>query len=375
MARITLLILSLFIYSISKENQDTLVFPYGLAQYRLIGDYYSATDSSNKNSNSLNFSNKVAICFGFYVKYKSLLLFHFQFGNDWLKNEQIGYPSKQSAILSEIKYFPFLFPFVHLAYIKWTPGPFFIAAGKMKIDNFGALDLIERTVVSNNYDGTAFIGWSDAINNSIIGIRTGIIGKSKTFCFSSDFFTTIIKRLQSNKNSLLGVFNLQFQNRHFSLHPQVALFFNKYPDSISSNIKLEKAIGLTTYYYVNELVSLNLTSAWSHFETIDETFSKDIVPKQHNSFNYDHNGFQLGLGSSIKCGSSIMILNSKYSKSGNRNAGHSEDHFLSNNFIFKLILHPNMFVTAQIRFFHIFSSQKDYRLYAVRPEIIFDFKI
>ena len=165
----TVLILMVIIICSDASKKRYCFHPYGLAQYSFEWEYSS--DGNGKYNSLFETSNRVGIYYGFFLKINSQLMFQFQFGNDWSLIKKADYPFDNSVIVTEKSYLPFSFPFFHLAYVLWNPGIFYMQAGKVPIENYGPLDLIERSLAADNFQGAAWIGWSSATNFSLLGVK------------------------------------------------------------------------------------------------------------------------------------------------------------------------------------------------------------
>lgn len=367
MERTVLILMIIIICSDAHKKKDTVFIPYGLAQYSFEWEYSS--DDNEKYNSLLETSNRAGIYYGFLLKINSKLMFQFQFGNDWSLINKADYPFDNPVTVTEKSYLPFSFPFFHLAYIQWEPGYFYIQTGKVPVENYGSLDLIERSLATDNFQGAAWIGWSTATNFSLLGAKTGLHLFHGSF--SPEIFATMINKSkhdsQNNKKippAFLFIFNMPFRCGRFFLAPQIAIVCNRHYDHLSGQANNETGLGFRSSYILNSSLLFYTSGAWARLKNYNSKYPV-------NSF-CDYRGFQLAAGTSWERGKILLELETRYSRANDRGAIDSKSHFLYCQFKSRLKFHRFISIIPQIRFFQVFYSKvtKPGKV-LLCPEIIF----
>ena len=367
MERTVLILMVIIICSDAHKKKDTVFIPYGLAQYSFEWEYSS--DGNGKYNSLFETSNRVGIYYGFFLKINSQLMFQFQFGNDWSLIKKADYPFDNSVIVTEKSYLPFSFPFFHLAYVLWNPGIFYMQAGKVPIENYGPLDLIERSLAADNFQGAAWIGWSSATNFSLLGVKTGL--QLYHGSFSPELFATLINKSKHDSPNnrtippaFLFIFNMPLRWGRFSLVPQIAIVYNRIYDRFTGQTNDERGLGFHFSYTLNNGILFYTSGAWAGLKKYN---SKYLV----NS-SCDYRGFQIVAGSSWERGKVILELETKYSRANERGATDSKSHFLYCQLESRLKPCRFISIIPKVRFYQVFYSSKTKSgKVLLCPEIIF----
>jgi hypothetical protein len=350
MERTVFFLIIIIVCSDAHKRKDTAFIPYGLAQYSFLWEYSSY--DNEKNSSLLENSNRIGIYYGFLLKINPKLMFQFQFGNDWSLINKADYPLDTPVTVAEKSYLPFCCPFFHLAYIRWDPGIFYVEAGKIPVENSGPLDLIERSLATDNFQGAAFIGWSTATNNSLLGTKTGLHLFHESF--SPEFFATLMKKSRHDSQDnrtippvLLFIFNMPFRRGRFSLAPQIVFVSSRSNDHFTGQANNETGLGFRSTYELNNCTRFYTTGAWARLA-------------RHNSkvdSSGDYLGFQFAAGTSWERGKVLLGLETRYSRAVERRNSDSKSNFFYCEL--KSIIKPRSFISIipKIRFFQVFYSE------------------
>ncbi len=367
MERAVLILTLIIICSNAHIKRDSVFIPYGLAQYSLVWEYSYV---GNRNHNYFfDNPNKIGIYYGFFLKINHKLMLQFQFGNDWSLINKADYPLDNPVTVTEKSYLPFSCPFFHLAYIQLNPGLFYIQAGKVPVENLGPLDLVERSLAADNFQGAAWIGWSNATNFSLLGIKTGLHLLNNSF--SPEFFTTLINKseygsLNSKKipPAFLFIFNMPFRRGKISLAPQIVIIYNRNYNQLTEQANNETGLGFRSTYEHSDNLRFYTSGAWARLTNYN---SKHMV----NSF-CDYRGFQLTAGTFWEKGKVLFETETKYSRATQRGAADLESHFLYCELKSRFKLLRYVSIIPKIRFFQAFYSKmtKSGKV-LLCPEIIF----
>jgi len=367
MERTVLILIIIIICSDAHKKKDSVLIPYGLAQYSFEWEYSS---ENNKKYNSIfETCNKIGIYYGFFLELNTKLTFQFQFGNDWSLINKANYPLDNPVTVSEKSYLPFSFPFIHLAYIQWNPGYFYIQTGKIPVENYGPLDLIERSLATDNFEGAAWIGWSTATNFSLLGAKTGL--HLFNGFFSPEIFATLINKSnnvsQNNPKkppSFLYIFNMSFIEGRFSIAPQIIIVSNRNYDNLSEQAINEIGLGFRSSYMLNRSNIFYTSCAWARL--------KNYNSKYLDNSSCDYRGFQLAAGTSLERGKVLMELETRYSRATESGELDSKSHFIYCQLKSKLSLGRFISIIPQIRFFQVFYSKVAKPVkFLLCPEVIF----
>lgn len=372
MDRTVFFLLIIIICSRAHKSKDSVFIPYGLAQYSLVGNYSSVSDSKIKKHSAVDHHYRIGIYFGFIVKINPKLQVQFQFGNDWASINKADYPFDNSATVSDKSYRAFSYPCFHLAYIQWKPGIFYLQTGKVPLKNSGPLDLLERSLAADNYQGAAFIGWSDATNNSLLGVKFGLhLFKSS---FSPEFFTTVLQKtdpkfLFSNADSsiFLYVVNLPFRWNNFSLTPQFAFIYNKTFNQLPGRPDHEVGLGFNSNYILNKSIRFHLMSAWARIANYNSKFPGNNSISAHN-----YSGFECTAGTAVNSGKVLVEFDIKYSNASDIKQKNSKSHFLFCDIKSSITAYKRISIIPRFRFFHSFYFDTgESRHFLFCPEVIF----
>lgn len=365
MERTVLILMIIIICSEAHKKKDSVFVPYGLAQYSFLWEYSSG---DNKGNSLFKNSNKIGIYYGFILKTDHKLMLKFQFGNDWCQIKKANYPLDNLVTVTEKSYLSFPCPFFHLAYIQWG-NVIYVQAGKLPVESYGPLDLVERSLAADNFEGVSWVGWSTATNSSILGTRTGLHLFQGSF--SPEFFATLIKKSKhDSQNSKtippvsLFIFNIPFRLGRLSLTPQIVIVYNRNYDLITEKANNEIGWGFHSTYEHNKSFRFYASGAWARLTNYN---SKYLV----NS-SCDYRGFQLTAGTSCERGKILMEMETRYSRAMERKSADLNSHFLYCEFKSRLKLNRYISILPQIRFFQSFYTKvKQPGKALLCPEIVF----
>ncbi len=361
-----MILIIIIICSDAHKKEDTVFIPYGLAQYSFLWEYSS---DDNRDNSFFKNSNKVGIYYGFFLKINHKLMFQFQFGNDWGYINKVNYPLENPVTVTEKSYLSFPSPFFHLAYFQWDNGFYYAEAGKISVKNLGPLDLIERSLAADDFLGAAWIGWSTATNNSLLGTRTGL--HLFRGSLSPEFIATLIKRSkqdsQNNKTippAFLFIFNMPFCRGRISLSPQIVIVCNRNYDLFAEKANIETGLGFHSTYEHDNNICFHLSGAWARLTNYNSKYPVN--------FSCDYRGFQLTAGTSYERGKFLLEMETRYSRATEISYTESKSHFLYCDFKSRLKLSRYISITPQFRFFQSFFTKvtKPGKV-LLCPEIIF----
>lgn len=165
-----------FLSGVETAASPSLTFtPYGLAHYRLRGDFTTQTDSADNELKQKTYSHRIGYYLGVKAQVHEKLSLQIQIGNDWVNTEAVSYKANNNSNYTTKS----IFPYFHLAFASFTPGPFSFLFGKIPVESYGPLDLLERSIATNTYGskgglGASFMGWVTGTNNSLIGLKAEI---------------------------------------------------------------------------------------------------------------------------------------------------------------------------------------------------------
>jgi len=371
------------------EPHDSTVTFYGLAQYRLRIDYTRVADTAQNSLSASEYSNRIGFYWGTIFKPTPDILLQFQFGNDWFSTEAVSYSGNNPATVSDKGYPPFSVPYFHLAFAQWNPGVFRFAAGKIHLQSFGPLDLIERSLAGGTYSEAAFISWSVATNNSLMGISAGMQLLQNSFNLGIDLFSTVIEpRRQdivnndgltdnnpSNPAVVMTLADIPVSAGNLSLTPQISLIFNRNYNASRDRSDHEISAGFTVSYQISNSLSAYLYAAYARLSNVNSR-----NPLDSSSFFgsgtapvYDQRGFITGAGTTVPLGPGKLIFEAKYSNAYNLRDNGSLSHYIFGDL--KYAWKPGQYVTIMPRFrmfTTIFPLSKSNLKFSslLRPELI-----
>ncbi len=291
------------------------ITPYGLVQYRLRANLTSQTDTADVKSKQNLYTNQIGFYAGFKATIGPQLKLQFQIGNDWITTETITYKTNNNPDYSKKG----LFPYFHLAFANWNPGPFALSFGKIPVESFGPLDLLERSIATNTYGssgsigGASFVGWQTGTNGSLIAIKAEVPILKKTTKLAVNLTYSIINgdsslntvrgqslspNPNSNPNEQLFILDVPIVLKSFTLVPQFYTVLNRNYNTTIEEGDNEYGAGLSAILKIDK-VSLR---AKSGFATFGNGNSRGTDPE------YQHLGFIGGIGASAPVGPGVANL-------------------------------------------------------------------
>ncbi len=371
------------------EPQDSTVTFYALAQYRLRIDYTRVTDSAQYTLSASEYSNRIGFYWGTIINPSPDFLLQFQFGNDWVSTEMVSYSGNNPATVSDKKYPPFSVPYFHLASAQWNPGIFRFAAGKIHLQSFGPLDLIERSLAGGTYSEAAFISWSVATNNSLMGIRAGMQLLQNSFNLGIDLFSTVIETRRqnlinddgltdnnpSNPAAVMTLADIPVSVGNLSFTPQFSLIFNRNYNASRDKSDHEISAGFTLSYQFPNSLSASLYGAFARLSNVNSRNPLDSSSffESGTAPVYDQRGFITGAGTTVPLGPGELIFEARYSNAYNLRDNGSLSHYIFGDL--KYAWKPGQYVTIMPRFrmfTTIFPLSKSNLKFSslLRPELI-----
>lgn len=372
MIHIVFFLLLIFFLSYSKNKADTIFFPYAHASYTYRSDF-SKINKANIKSDSTDFSHIFGLDFGFKILLKQHLQIHCEFGADQSKSENFHYANPDQYFLHS--YQSFELPFLHHAFLKWGPSFFYFEAGKIFIDNYGPLDLIERSLESGSFGGAAFISWSAATGNSLFGIKSGFT-KNESKRSVLELGTAVITKpaLQSFQNDnenpcILLILTSSLQLNKLSFFPQIVILSGTFQHLKRFH---ELGAGFTTSFSLSENIKFNYLNA---FALIKNNLQNNTLPEKKPTQISEY-GFESSLKTEIRHKVNSFNIITKYSLNISKEDPDSIDHFLSCelaysfNYIFSILLTP------KIQFLYSFDSNSiKPKFFQLRSQISFSMNI
>lgn len=320
-------ILGLFFLILSLEiSAQSTVLPknkpaitlYGLAHYRLRGCFNSQTDTTDIKKTQSLYQHRIAYYAGIKAQVNSQLSLQLQIGNDWVNTEQVNYITNNNWNSAKG-----LFPYFHLAFGTWNPGPFNFSFGKIPVESFGPLDLLERSIATNTYGsggpgyGATFLGWITGTHNSLIGLKVGVPILSELITFSTNITYAIVDgntTLNSTRGQLLAeepkrnpsaqlvVVDFPVQAGVLTSTPQAFYVFNRNYNRNTEKGDGEFGVGFAIAYKASR-VSLRAKGAYASFSNkkshtdfpVSDTVIRTIP-------EYSYTGIYGSIGVSIAAG-------------------------------------------------------------------------
>jgi hypothetical protein len=232
-----------------------------------------------------------------------------------------------------------LFPYFHLAFGTWNPGPFSFSFGKIPVESFGPLDLLERSIATNSYGsggpgyGATFLGWITGTHNSLIGLKAAIPVISEPTKLSINVTYAIVdgntilntargqtlaEEPKSNPSAQLVVLDLPIQSGVFTATPQAFYIFNRNYNKNTEKGDGEFGAGIALGYKVG-IVSLRAKGAYAAFSNknthtdfpVNDTTIRTIT-------EYSFAGVYGSIGTSITAGPGIVHLDFAVNTDENR---------------------------------------------------------
>lgn len=367
----------------SQTSQISPVFtPYGLVQYRYRVLSTSITTAANTDSAQLAYLHMIGYYAGLKVKVNGQVSFQVQIGNDWASTEQISYLTSNHIGKKNM-----LFPYFHLAYVKWDPGVVNISAGIVPENSYGALDLLERSLALGNYGsmkgyGAGQIGWQTGTNGTIAGFKIGVPVLKSNVKLNVEILSAIVDdstnaRKQSwfadaknNPSQQLYVLDLPLSVGALTVTPQFAMvLFRKYNYATQKGDS-EFEAGFGGSYKLNNAVLLRANAGYATFGNASSHKSNSTA----DSVEFNRVGTLAGIGTTVKAGPGNLLLDVNYSSDENtKTSKSSHNNFYYGDIKYTWSANKNFEITSRVRIYkqefpdgNVLKSKTE-----IRPELIF----
>lgn len=366
---------------------------YGLTQYRLRGEATRFTADDNKTGMAVDYFNRVGFYLGTLAKLNDQVTMQLQIGNDWISTEDVKYLANNPSNVKEKKYPFFSVPYFSLAYAKWDPGYFKIAAGIIPLFNYGPLDLIERSLALNSYNSAALISWAVGSNNAMLGAQIGAPVLKGDFKLGVELFSTVVdSRKQTaanessntvitdpkkNPGSVMFVMNVPMSSGAFTFTPQFVGILNRlYRKSIGGGDN-EVAGGFTAATKIGKSASAYVTAACSRLSNehsrLPVGVNSDTVDFAQADV-FDFHGFITGAGSNVDIGPGTLFFDFKYSMSEDVKVDSSQSNYIFADLKYSWNINKYISLMPRVRLFTTIYAENnpglDYKN-VIRPELIF----
>lgn len=367
----------------SQASQTSPVFtPYGLVQYRFRVKSTSETVAVGADSAQYAYLHMIGYYAGLKVKVNDQVSFQVQIGNDWASTEQVSYLTNNHIDKKNT-----LFPYFHLAYVKWDPGVVNISAGIVPQNAYGTLDLLERSLATGNYGstkgcGAGQMGWSAGTNGSIAGFKVGVPILKSNVKLSAEILASIVDdsinaRKQSwfadaknNPSQQLYVLDLPFSVGDLTVTPQFAMVkFRKYNYATQKGDD-EFEAGFSGSYKLNDVVSVRANAGYATFGNANSHNSNNTA----DSIEFNRVGTLAGVGATVKVGTGKLQLDVNYSSDENTKTTKSSLYnFYYGDIKYNWSTYKNFEITPRVRIYrqefpdgNALKSKTE-----IRPELIF----
>ncbi len=352
------------------------VVPYGHAQYRLRlrMTYKEFAGGEDTLKSKYEYKNQIAYFLGTKATVGEQLHLQFQIGNDWVFTEEVDWLANNNFGAKSGVY-----PFFHLAYASWNPGPFHLAFGIQPLFNYGPLDLLERSVRDSDQDGFADGSYAAAAlytypvgtNNSWMGVSVGAPILKDNFKLGVDYFMSIIEDRpdtfledpEINPNAILNVINIPMATGPFTITPQAFVLLYKYYSEITGEGDNEYGAGLAATYKIGEGSSVRASFGYARNATENSEVRGDSTQQ----------GIIAGAEGKFAAGPGSIIAAVNWSSDENLDRDDSRTNFLYTDLKYGWKVIKGMVIMPRVRTFTVIAPDNapfNYQV-EVRPEILF----
>ncbi|MDG5815065.1 hypothetical protein QA601_08250 [Chitinispirillales bacterium ANBcel5] len=375
----------LFLIGFLSAQEERSFTPYGFAQYRLRTRHRSAATDEARVWTS-DYANTISYYAGFRAVLNQSLGFGMQIGNDWVHTEDVNYLNN-NPVIPQRQFPPGSVPVFHLAYATYDPGFFDLTLGIVPLLSYGPLDLLERSLSTGTYQGTAFFTWPVITNNSMMGLQLGFPLFEDERTLRAELFTTVIdSRLGeitanegivdppvSASSGVMLLLTLPFSTDVFMVTPQVLGVFNRNYNLTRGRGDHEWAGGFRAEYTVRGGVQVWGSFAyggianWKSRNPVNMRTVIDTVGEV-----YDHRGLISSLGVGIGIGPGTLVTDVKYSFHTDRQTDEEYYHYVLNDLYYSLEVRSGLSIAPRVRNFMTFnpSGSEIEMLLEIRPEIM-----
>ncbi len=334
----TLTLISLASITFSSDAQTAApsaitITPYGLAHYRVRGDFTTQSDSAGNELKQKVYSNRISYYLGVKAQVHDKLSLQIQLGNDWVNTEVVSYKANNNQ-----NYTKALFPYFHLAFASFTPGPFSFLFGKIPVESYGPLDLLERSIATNTYGsngglGASFVGWATGTNNSLIGLKAEIpVLKNETklsinLTYAIIDGDAVLNTLRgqslsadpkSNPSEQLFILDIPLKVKSLKLTPQIFTILNRNNNKYTEESDNEYGAGLTAELKSGK-VSLRAKGGFATYDNQNTRVNYPVNDTTRTTLaELEQFGFIGSIGTTVPAGPGNILLDVSVSSDENK---------------------------------------------------------
>lgn len=366
---------------------------YGFAQYRLRVKWDLEAPAGGQDLSTWNYYNQIGYYYGVKVTPVRQVLLQFQVGNNWYSTETVSWKTPPAA------------PRFNLAFARWDAGWVNLWGGIVPIQNNGALDLLSRSSVCEDnayhtYAKAAFLGWGDATNNGLAGLRLGVPIVKKDFSLSASLFTSIIETRQQifsaapkpDPNSVLTVLEVPFAWQSLTVTGQFAGLFYRNFNASTGKADHEMSGGFAATYQVNPAVALTADAGvatvantesgpgtvtvtmQSYADSTTGIVKTRSIADTADAAAYRQLGILAGIGASVKAGPGKIIGAFRYSRDENHDVTGSGVSYYFVDLKYSWDISGNFSIMPRLRIYDSFYDVNHNAEWELRPEMIFSGK-
>ncbi|MFH0921502.1 MAG: hypothetical protein V1913_14215 [Fibrobacterota bacterium] len=372
--------------------------PYGQAQYRLRLRMFNQTPLTGDAYSTLDYANQLGFLAGLKVKVNDEVFMQFQAGNDAISTEAVSWSTNNWGAVGHTKG---VSPYFHLAYAKYTSKMMYIVAGIQPVASNGPLDLVERSMIANNYKEAGLVTWIVGTNNGMAGLKLGAPILKEGFKLGAELFTsvtatrsqTLMLDAKSNPSSVMLLLDLPMSVSALTLTPQAVAIVNRNYNSTTEKGDHEVGGGFAASYKVMDGFSVTAclgvamvanTNSGVGVVTTTKTLLTNVDTLHNNALykttydtakEYTQQGIIGGLGATYKVGPGNAIIDFKYSSDENTSLVDSKSSYIYFDGKYGWDVNKNFQIMPRVR---IFLTQFDKLATTTleskmetRPEVIF----
>jgi hypothetical protein len=291
----------------------------GLAMIRLREDIIQNTAADKIETSSNNYSNRLAYKIGAKIQANPQVSFMFELGNEWYATELVSGGNMMGAKRGLYD------PMFLQAWAQWDPGCLHMQVGIDPVKGSATMDLIGMSLLFNrNYVGGGFqacqLPWGVTNNFMYPGLRVGAPILKDDFKLGIDVFsgiaeertvtTTTAALFKDNSSAIINIVDIPMSVGALTLAPQFVIILNRnFRDDafVTDESDNEMAFGSDFGYKVNKEVSLRAGFGMAMVSNAN-TKRASVADTLVGVPEYDRQGMNVTLGSSIKMGPGKLDL-------------------------------------------------------------------
>ncbi len=372
----------------AQEATSPKLTAYGMAQYRLRVQQYSLTPDAGESKSKMGYANQIGYMAGLKVKVNENLSMQMQVGNDFISTEGVAWTANNWSAVGHAQTIAVtdtagnivgtvakngLYPYFHLAYAKLEMKILYIVAGIQPVASNGPLDLIERSMISNNYKKAALVTWIVGTNGGCAGLKIGAPILNGELKIGAELFTTVTEqRAQSyavepvgNPSATMLLLDLPVAVANLKVTPQIVAILNRNYSTSLEDGDNEIGYGLAGSYKVNNELSATFCFGMAALSNKNSEADSTKV--------YENSGMVLGAGASYKVGPGAAIVDFKYSTNNNAKVDKSNSSYVYADAKYGWDLNKNFQIMPRLRLFisQLEETDANKSEMEIRPEIIF----